>query len=123
MRSRFNFTGRVIPEKFVPPQPTDRPQALFQVAGARPRPSHPDLSLSARFIRTDNNRQLLIYTDGARSENGSAEARGDCAFVYKNCSQFPTSGLVSLPLGMRGPTGEIHQHTSNRAELRAVILA
>lgn len=118
---RYNFTGRVIPKKFVPPHPEDRPQVLFPLAGGQAPGLDP--SICARFIRASNNRQFLIYTDGACSENGGPDARGGCSFVYKDCTQIPTAGRVSFPLENRGPTGEVHQHTSNRAELRAVIAA
>jgi ribonuclease HI len=122
---RYNFTGRVIPEKFVPPLPEDRPQDLFPLSDGQAPSLHP--SICARFIRANNKRQFLIYTDGACSENGGADARGGCSFVYKNSTQIPgqhpKNGLVSFPLEKRGPTGEVHQHTSNRAELRAVIAA
>ncbi|KAJ5359544.1 ribonuclease H-like protein [Penicillium cataractarum] len=61
--------------------------------------------------------------DGACSENGGLTARGGWSVVYKRCSRFPEAGRVSFALEEKGPTGKIHQHTSNRAELRAVIAA
>lgn len=118
---RTIFTGRVLPEKFVPPKPTDRPQILFPLSGARPSPLGP--SLRARFVRANNESQFLIYADGSCSDNGAPNARAGCAFIFKNCSQNPSAGRVRFALENKGPTGERHQHTSNRAELRAVIAA
>ncbi|KAJ5450630.1 uncharacterized protein N7458_007079 [Penicillium daleae] len=116
-----SFTGRVIPKKFVPPQPTDRPQGLFPLSGGNPSGCLP--SYLARFKRANDKHQFLIYTDGACSDNGGPTARGGCSFIYKRCTKNPSAGRVSFPLECRGPTGERHQHTSNRAELRAVIAA
>ncbi|EFQ24892.1 hypothetical protein CGRA01v4_06859 [Colletotrichum graminicola] len=65
--------------------------------------------LSKRFINRYNDSEFLIYTDGACSDNGAADARGGCAFVFK-------------PNGLNGQSGS-YRHTSNRAELRAVIAA
>lgn len=82
---RISFTGRVFPREFVPPQPTDSPQMLFPLS--RGPPSFCGPSYKARFIRANNKRQFLIYTDGACSANGRAAARAGCSFIYKNGSQ------------------------------------
>ncbi|KAJ7172930.1 ribonuclease H-like domain-containing protein, partial [Mycena crocata] len=51
---------------------------------------------------------MMIYTDSACASNGLADPRAGYAFVF-NCT----------PDG----TGQVYQHTNNRAELRAVIAA
>ncbi|KAN0075682.1 Ribonuclease H-like domain containing protein [Elaphomyces granulatus] len=102
----------VIPEKFIPPNETDTPQLLFP----------PGIGVYAssrvhRFIHRNNPTQMLIYTDGACLDNGGENPRGGCAFVFRPS----TSGYVAFRLENEGPTGQRHQQTSNRAELRAVI--
>ncbi|KAF5528279.1 Ribonuclease H [Colletotrichum aenigma] len=76
-----------------------------------------------RFINRYDKSEALIYTDGACLDNGAAKARGGCAFVFKPTYSEKESGVVSLRLEDQGPGGEVYQHTSNRAELRAVIAA
>ncbi|KAJ5883105.1 ribonuclease H-like protein [Penicillium subrubescens] len=55
--------GRVIPKKFVPPNPRDMPQVLFPLTG------HREFTLLPipRFVRENDPRQFLIYADGACS--------------------------------------------------------
>ena len=112
-------TGRVIPTKFDPPNPNDTPQSLFPVGtGLRALPR------VQRFIRRTNDRQLLIYTDGACLDNGTETPRGGCAFVFKPSTQAsPFGGCSRFRLENKGPTGEEYPQTSNRAELRTVIAA
>ncbi|KAI0841803.1 ribonuclease H-like domain-containing protein [Hypoxylon sp. FL0890] len=64
---------------------------------------------------------MAIYTDGACSNNGSTKntPRGGYAFVWNE----DPSGNHSAALENKGPDGQVHPHTSNRAELRAVIEA
>ncbi|KAJ7677935.1 RNase H domain protein, partial [Mycena polygramma] len=64
-------------------------------------------------------RTMMIYTDGACASNGLAEPRGGFAFVF---NETP-GGKCSNALEQKGPDGEAYTHTSNRAELRAVIAA
>ncbi|KAF8537439.1 ribonuclease H-like domain-containing protein [Trichophaea hybrida] len=68
-----------------------------------------------RFIRTTNPKQMLMFIDGACSNNGTPEARGGCGVVY---SSTHWAKGISHPLEIDGTP-----HTSNRAELRAAILA
>ncbi|PKY04809.1 ribonuclease H-like protein, partial [Aspergillus campestris IBT 28561] len=110
-------TGRVIPTAFDPPGVTDLPGSLFSpkfTYGARPR--------VCRFIDRTNATRFLIYTDGACLDNGGANPRAGCSFVFKP-SGSRSEGFTRFPLENEGPTGEVHQKTSNRAELRAVIAA
>ncbi|TKA64359.1 hypothetical protein B0A49_07387 [Cryomyces minteri] len=77
-----------------------------------------------RYIAHHDADTLLVFTDGACSNNGRPSPRGGCAFVFApGTSQDNDEGIVSFALEDRGPTGEAHVHTSNRAELRAVIAA
>ncbi|KZL72494.1 RNase H domain-containing protein [Colletotrichum tofieldiae] len=76
-----------------------------------------------RFINRDDTSECLIYTDGACFDNGAAGARGGCAFVFKPVYANDQSGKVAFKLEDHGPDGRVYCHTSNRAELRAVIAA
>jgi ribonuclease HI len=113
-------TGRVIPTKFHPPNPSDTPESLFplRIGEMSMPPVH-------RFIRPSNTAtQFLIYTDGACLDNGGANPRAGCAFVFKPTTQNPlVHGYTAFRLENEGPTSERHAQTSNRAELRAVIAA
>lgn len=113
-------TGRIFPTKFNPPNPNDTPKSLFPLT--RTENAAPAVH---RFIRhSAENNQFLIYTDGACLDNGGANPRAGCCFVYRNSTQSPqVSGYTSFPLEKQGPTGIEHPQTSNRAELRAVIAA
>ncbi|KAJ7677929.1 ribonuclease H-like domain-containing protein [Mycena polygramma] len=64
-------------------------------------------------------RTMMLYTDGACPSNGLAKARGGFAFVF---NETP-GGQCSSALEHKGPDGQVHTPTSNRAELRAVIAA
>jgi ribonuclease HI len=102
-------------KKFVPPQTTDTPRMLF---------SHQSGNL--RFSReVDGKWEALLYADGACLENGAQDARGGYAFVFQpeNPTQPVGHNFVSHPLEQKGPTGLATPHTSNRAELRAVLAA
>lgn len=107
-------TGRVLFEKFTPPNPTDSPPLLFL-------PSFGNELPVGRFVNRTDPTQLLIYTDGACLDNGGENPRGGCAFQFKPSDPPTISGYYSFRLENKGPTGELHLQTSNRAELRAVI--
>ncbi|CAG7967516.1 unnamed protein product [Penicillium nalgiovense] len=112
-------TGHVFPTKFYPSIPSNTPQTLFPLR--RTRNATPPVY---RFIRRNDETQFLIYTDGACLDNGGANPRAGCCFVYRNSTQDPKiCGYTSFPLEKQGPTGIEHPQTSNRAELRAVIAA
>ncbi|KAK1987235.1 RNase H domain-containing protein [Colletotrichum cereale] len=74
-----------------------------------------------RFINRYDTSECLIYTDGACFDNGAVGARGGCAFIFKPIYPNDQSGTVAFKLEDRGPDGQPYRHTSNRAELRAVI--
>ncbi|KAK2761969.1 RNase h domain protein [Colletotrichum kahawae] len=110
--------GNVIPTVFEPDN-----DALSPVHHFPPGVSTKAMPNVLRFINRYDKSEALIYTDGACLDNGAANARGGCAFVFKPTYSEKESGVVSLRLEDQGPGGEIYQHTSNRAELRAVIAA
>ncbi|KAJ7454511.1 ribonuclease H-like domain-containing protein [Mycena latifolia] len=62
---------------------------------------------------------MMIYTDGACASNGLASPRAGFAFVFNLSPGGKSSGAVE----QKGPGGQVYTHTSNRAELRAVIAA
>ncbi|KAJ7085214.1 ribonuclease H-like domain-containing protein [Mycena belliarum] len=62
---------------------------------------------------------MMIYTDGACSSNGLASPRAGFAFVFNPGPDGKGVGAVE----QKGPSGQAYAHTSNRAELRAVIAA
>lgn len=112
-------TEPVIPVKFKPPRDGDSPQTLFP-ARYSTAASPPVL----RFIHASDPKQFLIYTDGACLNNGQTNPRAGCSFVYRPSTEEPrVLGHADLRLENKGPTGKLHQQTSNRAELRAVIAA
>lgn len=108
-------TGRVLPERFVPPDPNDSPRVLFP-----PGVSKRGIPWAHRYIRKTNMSEFLIYTDGACLNNGQADPRAGCSFVFRDSTETVT-GHSQFPLEAKGPLNEEHQQTSNRAELRAVI--
>ena len=86
------------------------------------------------FTASDDPREILIYTDGACSDNGQSGARGGCTFVYLCSDGVPNpwnpppgayimNGAYFFRLEDVGPDGHRYEATSNRAELRAVIAA
>ncbi|PVH78725.1 ribonuclease H-like protein [Cadophora sp. DSE1049] len=100
------------PFLFEPPNPSDTPQDLF-------KNEH-------RYIRKTDSREILFYTDGACLRNGQSNPQAGCAFVhrpsaYAQDGTLTHAGTVGFSLEEKGPTGAMYKHTSNRAELRAVI--
>ncbi|KGO74129.1 hypothetical protein PITC_021870 [Penicillium italicum] len=112
-------SGRVIPTQFTPPSPDDTPQSLFPHCAKVTATDQVH-----RFIRLNrNNRsvedEFLIYTDATCLDNGRNNGRAGCSFVYNNS----TSGFARFPLEYRGPTGQQHAMTIDRAQIRAAIAA
>ncbi|KAJ5736211.1 ribonuclease H-like protein [Penicillium malachiteum] len=109
-------TGCIFPEKFIPPY--QDPASLF-------KPYTIDKCVPAkRLVHRDLHKTFILYTDGACLNNGAPNARAGCAFVFGKAEQNsyePT--CARFPLENKGPTGEYHRQTSNRAELRAVLAA
>ncbi|CCF39493.1 RNase H domain-containing protein [Colletotrichum higginsianum] len=105
---RTEPSGDVFPTVFQHPKKSSmRPQDLFPAR-------------DTRFHNRYNRFEMLIYTDGACLENGAADARGGCGFVFG--PRLETApGRVAFKLEDRGPDGQVYRHTSNRAELRAAV--
>ncbi|PLN78387.1 ribonuclease H-like domain-containing protein [Aspergillus taichungensis] len=111
--------GSVIPTKFHPLWTSDTPESLFP-----PGLGYDAMPIVRRFIHRTETTRLLIYTDGACLNNGGANPRAGCSFVFKNSApEIGEPGYIRFRLENQGPTGKVHQQTSNRAELRAVIAA
>lgn len=73
-----------------------------------------------RFIRKNDQRQMLMFCDGSCSANGQGgdpedEPRGGAGVVF-TCDDIMPNG-IAIPLEKNGI-----MHTCNRAELRAVVL-
>ncbi|KAF9769954.1 hypothetical protein IL306_012548 [Fusarium sp. DS 682] len=108
--------GRVLPKAFKPPR-SATPQSLFPVGIGRN--ATPNVT---RYIRADDPKSFLIYTDGACLGNGQPNPRAGWSVVFRP-QQPNTSARVAGRLENQGPFGDPHDQTSNRAELRAVIAA
>lgn len=109
-------TGKVFPSRFEPPLPTSHPTGLFPPTGMV-------RSQTIRFISRNDRNKVLVYTDGACSNNGQLEPRAGWAIVCAppgNDNEFYRGG-VSGRLEDKGPFGDDNVATSNRAELRAAI--
>ncbi|KAJ5951182.1 uncharacterized protein N7479_009595 [Penicillium vulpinum] len=112
-------TGCIIPTEFNPPRPDDTPQSLF--------PHCPKVTMTDRvhrYIRLNPNGrsvedEFLIYTDGSCKDNGRMNARAGCSFVFNDSA----SGYARFALEYKGPTGQQHTLTVDRAQVRAVIAA
>ncbi|KAH7063249.1 ribonuclease H-like domain-containing protein [Macrophomina phaseolina] len=115
---------------FAPPSnlTTANPQELFVIERNVPPTtiSSPRFTLQRQYIPVFGNiKTMAIFIDGACSNNGAPAsrgrtARGGWAFVFRSAGE---GGVVSGALELEGPDGTEHQHTSNRAELRAAIAA
>lgn len=103
----------VVASEFLPPRSNDTPRKLF-------RPVRYDSSFAAvpRWVRRACRGEMLVFTDGACSNNGAVDASAGCGVIYG-----PDSVGFSFRLERCGPTGRKFPQTSNRAELRAVIAA
>ncbi|RJE17927.1 hypothetical protein PHISCL_09738 [Aspergillus sclerotialis] len=104
-------TGRSF-EKFIPPDSAESPLSLFP-----PRMNTNMNPPDRRLINRTDPTEMLIHTDGACLNNGHSNSTAGCAFVFKPA----LAGHINFRLENKGTTGEVHQQTSNRAELRAVI--
>ncbi|KAK0104947.1 hypothetical protein ONS95_005208 [Cadophora gregata] len=102
----------IFPCVFEPPNPSAKPQDIFD--------------LEHRFIRDTDPREILFFVDGACIRNSQGNPQGGCAFLYRPTAftfgGFLThAGMISFPLELRGPTGCTYKHTRNRSNLRAAV--
>ncbi|MCJ1360057.1 MAG: hypothetical protein MMC33_010060 [Icmadophila ericetorum] len=112
----LNLNARPPVQCFIPPSPNDTPQSLFGIA-------QPPRHWAPRFIRLTNPRQMLIYTDGSCLGNASGpDSTAGCSFIFRPAKEQQLSHL-KFRLELEGPDKVLHEQTSNRAELRAVIAA
>ncbi|KAK0113839.1 hypothetical protein ONS95_014086 [Cadophora gregata] len=98
------------------------PRGLFEHSDGLPFVAHRDPG------------EMLVYSDGACPNNGTAFARGGCSYIFR-CSDdvsrpwniprgaYCMHGAFFFRLEDVGPTNKREQPTSNRAELRAAIAA
>lgn len=114
----------------------------LQTVFAPDRPAYP------RFVNRFDPREILLAVDGSCLNNGRHASKATpplaaCAFLFKavpshHLDQPPTPvtfpflgggdqeeahGAVAFRLERRGPAGDVVEHTSNRAKLRAVVAA
>jgi ribonuclease HI len=100
----------VLPNPQLEVPPSSRPTELFAVKSNR-------CTLPAyRFIRKDNDRQMLMFVDGACTNNGLPNARAGWAVCVG--PNIVVKGRLEPP-----EVGSSGRQTSNRAELRSVIVA
>ncbi|KAK9787164.1 hypothetical protein AB5N19_03051 [Seiridium cardinale] len=118
--------------EFQPRDPNETPETHFPLQTVI-RINQP------RFINRYDSREILIVVDGSCLNHGSRHYEdvppsGGCSFIYKGggtrgpVTSYPflqdgseAGGTVGFPLEHTGPGGELHDQTSNRAKLRAVI--
>ncbi|KAI1503128.1 ribonuclease H-like protein [Biscogniauxia marginata] len=101
----------------------DSPASMFPVCMVNTVGKHliERFCIHRRFVpQVSGLKTMLIYIDGACSNNGSPDKmpHGGCAFVFND-----TGGRRLFSLEKKGADDQPHVHTSNRAELRAVIEA
>lgn len=106
----------------IPPDVADRQRRYYPVAAN----AHPTDIFAVRrnlctvsgfrFINKTNHKQMLMFIDGACINNGRPDARGGCGVRLTSLDCGPG---INHALEANGATPQ----TSNRAELRAAILA
>ncbi|KAJ5738764.1 hypothetical protein N7493_001919 [Penicillium malachiteum] len=121
----------VHPKKFVPPHEEEAPQYLFPATLINPHLGDPHRR--HRFIHRDDDKCMLIYTDGVSLDDEAVPLAG-CSFVFKDNAQTAQNlgeygstdpdyrNYCCFALEKEGPTGEIkHTRDADRAKLRAII--
>jgi len=110
-------TARVLPTRFNPPTPNVDPLTLFRGINTYHH--------LARYIHCQDRTKGLIFTDGACLNNGQAIPRAGWAFVAEPPELAATHSCDNVKgrLEKKGPFGDDGTQTSNRAELRAVLVA
>ncbi|KAL1875789.1 hypothetical protein Daus18300_002980 [Diaporthe australafricana] len=82
-----------------------------------------------RYVNRFNSKEIMLVVDGSCVNNGAGVGhnppvgeenapKGGLSFIYNY-----NAGKIAMPLEQKGPRGDTHRHTSNRAKLRAVIAA
>jgi ribonuclease HI len=105
------------------PEAGESPVSMFaprDVNTTTPRRNLTRFVLRRRYVpHSGGLKTMLMFTDGSCLANGTADARGGWAFIFRPGDE----GVVSGALEQKGPDNELHAATSNRAELRAAIAA
>ncbi|KAK0645790.1 ribonuclease H-like domain-containing protein [Cercophora newfieldiana] len=118
-----NGTNGVWVSTVFTPEAGEPPSSMFAVRHvntATPGRTIARLVLRRRYVpRIGGLKTMLLMTDGSCPGNGAADARAGWAFIFGPGSEGSVSGVLE----QKGPDGELHVATSNRAELRAVIAA
>ncbi|KAJ5614045.1 ribonuclease H-like protein [Penicillium herquei] len=120
----------VHPKEFVPPHGEEAPQYLFPPTRINPHLGDP--RRGHRLVHRDDDKCMLIYTDGV-SLDDEAEPLAGCSFVFKDNAQTAQNlgehrgadtnyrNYCCFSLEKEGPTGELHTRDADRAKLRAII--
>lgn len=110
-------------QRFIPPAEDHTPEQLF-------KPTLNRCSLKAlRYIRNNNQNEVLVFIDGCCLNNGKVDARAGFSVVYRPegspdvVENLHVLGAIKSRLERKGPSGKFAAQTSNRAELRAAIAA
>lgn len=105
------------------PEDGATPASMFaprNINTSTPGRNVPRIVLRRRYVpRLGGLKTMLMFTDGSCLGNGAANARAGWAFIFEP----GLTGRVSGALEQKGPDDKLHDATSNRAELRAVIAA
>jgi ribonuclease HI len=103
-------------EKFIPPNPADTPNDLFEEERCSGRES------GARYVRKSNPDQIIIYVKGACriSYNPLTAPSGGCACIFRPQSHWP---VATFCLERQVSPERDPKEVRHRAELRAVIFA
>lgn len=118
---RYNANGTlIIPivQRYIPPSDTITPEELFPQKRVATKQF-------PRFTHMVENDTILIYTDGGTcTRDKQVNAAAGWGFVFREPEpDMPYIGFYYARLENRGPTGEQHPQTKDRAALRAVIAA
>ncbi|PPJ54374.1 hypothetical protein CBER1_07774 [Cercospora berteroae] len=78
-----------------------------------------------RFVRRNNDREMLIYLDGSCLGQNTKEnvktGQAGCGWVFKPVSASASVREEAIRLELEGPSGQQYLPTSNRAEIRAAM--
>jgi ribonuclease HI len=108
--------------EFEPPSADSRPDIVFPCRKVNATKDRTRQRFCLRWRYNDHreeNKTMMIYTDGSCLGNGRRSAKGVFGLVFNDTE----NGVFQAALEKRGPDGMLHVAASNRAELRAVIAA
>ncbi|ETS86302.1 hypothetical protein PFICI_00130 [Pestalotiopsis fici W106-1] len=108
-------TGHIFPTKFFPLNTTIKPMELFPA-------TMEDEGGILRYTHFNDRGKLLVLTDGACLNNGQPNPKAGWS-VQSGQRSTGVQACLAGRLETTGPFGDESAQTSNRAELRAVIVA